>query len=163
MDLDSNIDAPGCFYKTGVDYAFTYNPEDKYQHFGHVDRFKKCRSHFYELLLPLSQNCITYEMVIELSEPNEGRHGYGGPRYHIHGVIRFKHRKGIYWFLEQYLYRISRTGLWKIVPIVDLVDWYSYMKKQSDIFGKRNVRFSSSEDIKDLIDVFSESASEGNF
>lgn len=138
------IDTPEVFYKKDVMYSFTYNPSDKWQYFGESDRYAKCRAHFYSLLLPLSPNCIQYKMVMELSEPRKGNHGYSGPRYHIHGWFKFSHVKGIYWFLEQYLYTVSRTGLYDIDTVSDELHWNKYMTKQAHIYGKRNVSFMSS-------------------
>lgn len=151
--MDFNI--ADSFYKVNEIYSFTYNPEDKHQCFGDADRFRKCRDHFYQLLVGLTPNGIQYEAVIELSEPRKIQRGYPGSRYHIHGILKITHKKGIFYLLDQFQYTLSRTGDTDIDTCPDPLKWEQYMKKQSHIFGHRDVVLCSATDslFKEIIDI----------
>lgn len=130
------------FYEKNTHYAVTINPEDKFQYFGTPERFKKFRSLMYELFLSLTQQHIAYKFVIELSEPRNNKYG-SGPRYHVHGWILFKSNRSIWQFLDNTFYRWTRIGHVDIDTIKDLVDWETYMTKQSHIFKSVNTVLSS--------------------
>ena len=135
------VDTTSSYFKVHDCYAFTLNPVDKYQFFGHKDRFRRFRNFVYEQFLSFSAR---YELFIELSEPR-GMHtaGYMGPRLHMHGTVCFETKKQLGDFLMNDYYSLLR---WTSVDI-DTVDcyetWLSYCTKQHLIKDLRIASFTS--------------------
>lgn len=130
QDTDHSVSV---FYVKDKYYSVTINPEDKYQHQGTPGRFKAFKSLMYELFLSLSAQHIDYKFNIELSEPKNNRFG-SGPRYHVHGWIRFRSNHSIFQFLDNTYYRWTRIGHVDIDTVDDLKIWELYMTKQQHLF-----------------------------
>lgn len=132
------------FYKLGVAYTFNWNPENKYQFYSKgTERLRHFRNQFNELIAGLKG--INYYFVIELSEPRTNQYSSGarndnclGPRYHVHGVIRFKSRLAIFDWLNHHLFKFFTTGVVEIDTIEDLENRIEYCRKQQFIFLDKN-------------------------
>jgi len=122
------------FYKVGVLYAVTFNPEDKYQFSGKVDRRHKIK----ELYRGILDECgCTYELKMEFSEPRGMMtQGYFGPRLHYHGTIQFKNNSCLYEFLNITLKKLLSIGIVDIDICTDPAIWQDYCTKQKIIKDK---------------------------
>lgn len=116
------------FYKTNQWYAFSFNPEDKYQFYGKFDRFQKFKNHYFELLMKFKGD---YFLVTEVSEPRGKLIKSRGPRLHCHGVIRFSSNKHILHFLLLTLPLFCNHNTIELDTIDKGIDWYKYIMKQS--------------------------------
>ncbi len=126
------------FYKTGVNYALTLNPIDKFQFLGKPNRLNRFRNFIHEQLMNFS---CRYEMFLEISEPR-GFHisKYAGPRLHLHGTIKFRKNKEMAQFLLLDYYDLLRWASVDIDTVGDLDVWRAYCMKQHLI---KNCRFAS--------------------
>ena len=121
MNLDT-------FYEPDKWYWITYNPEDKCQYLGKVDRLERFRQHIADKLKIIN---IIYYVVIEFSEPRGERpRAYSGPRLHIHGLIKFKDTKTVLQWLNYGMYYWCKQGRLDIDTPQKLEDCFKYMRKQ---------------------------------
>ncbi len=116
------------FFKTNKIYSMTLNPIDRYQYFGHDQRFRKFKAKCFEFLLNLR---ASYELIIECSEPCQFHtQGYNGPRLHLHGIITFRSLNALAHFLLTEYYSLLRWTSVDLDTCQDPGKWYTYCIKQ---------------------------------
>ncbi len=126
---------PDNYYVVDTTYAITIMPNDTYQFAGQKDRLRKFHKFMFTFFMDFP---CDYDFVTELSEPRGMiLHHNTGSRLHLHGVIRFKHKKEIGIFLTHWIYKFTRIGNIDIDTVGDLDIWFSYMHKQHLLKDKR--------------------------
>lgn len=123
-----------CFYKKNTWYAITINPQDQHQYFGKEQRFNAFKNFWNTQFLTFPSMKIDYHFNIELSEPQKLMHNSGGPRLHMHGIIRFNTNHSIFKFLLNVLGELNKYGIIDIDTISDMKYWLAYITKQEHIF-----------------------------
>lgn len=98
-------------------YAFTYNPCDKYQHFGAINRLKLCIDDL-SICIVFASNIYKIEVWPELSSKG---------RFHIHGFIRIMDPIIFYTYSAPAL---MTKGTVVIKEIADYDGWQQYCNKQ---------------------------------
>lgn len=133
------------YYKIGVPYSVTVQPDDHHQYYESGVRLKQFRDKMAEVMLA---NTCCYNFVIELSEPHGSilRH-HSGARLHMHGIILFENISELAHYLMYDQARWCKCGRLEVDTITDMDVWIGYMKKQN-IIKHRKVRNMS---IKDII------------
>lgn len=120
------------FYKSGTWYSLTINLPDTLQHYGKLDRRKRCHDIFHEqCMMVFDSHKIPYIYVVELSEPRKIHQGNHGSRYHIHGRFLLPNRHKVHYFLDSGMYNLTRIGDVDIDTIDDLKCWDQYCNKNT--------------------------------
>ncbi len=126
------------FYEPNKTYAITLNPIDKHQFFHRVDRYQRFRSFVFEQMFDVDRN--NFDLYIELSEPRGMIiQGKSGPRYHMHGTIKWRTYGELRRFLSNDYYKLLRWTSVDIESIDDLQLWHGYCTKQSELIPKQKI------------------------
>lgn len=120
--------------RPNVTYTFDISPEKQYfmapPKTGGKDRVDTFTRHWTNLLDHMNHGGVQYYCQVEISEPYDGtRKVSGGPRLHLHGVIRFLSPDEIRYFHVYVAPLIFEAATLKIDTISDFDRRWSYMHK----------------------------------
>lgn len=136
------------FYKKGVTYSITINPDDSYQYWKRHSRVALWHKASFEKMSMLDGKGIQYELYPDISLPVDSGKGRD-PRLHWHGTITFEHHLAIlYWLLAWR--EMSEWCYINIDTIADEKVWHRYCTKTMHILGplrrlKNKVKLEDSE------------------
>lgn len=130
-------------------YSITVCPNDGRQYIRKQDRMQRCKSYMYEQMLPLAKHHIDYKLWMDISEPRKVMEKALGPRIHWHGVIKFRHRRGILYWLLYGMNNIALESIIEIDSIDDMPYWLEYCQKYVTITKSAPLENSSSTSVED--------------
>lgn len=115
---------------------FTLNicPDDKHQYFGSRTRHTQFKKYIHELSLETFRDSkIDYQLHYELSTPiGNFTPDYKGPRYHVHGIIRIRNKKGLFNWLNYVLPSLLKGNKIEVDTINEPQVWYEYCTKDQE-------------------------------
>lgn len=115
---------------------FTLNicPDDRHQYFGSKTRSTQFKKYINELVLDVFHDSkVDYQLHFELSTPiGSFSSDYKGPRWHTHGIIRIRNKKGLFNWLNYILPSLLKDNKIEVDTIADKQVWYDYCHKDED-------------------------------
>lgn len=119
--------------RNDIVYSFTVTPNDKHQHFEEgINRMHKIHQS-YKKIFQILDHSADYLLQPEFSTPDPYKcigHPNTGPRFHFHGLIRFRNVGQYY---VNGFHDLLKYTTWEIDTIDNKELWTDYIRKDCEV------------------------------